>query len=59
MLEAAIVHRPKLKVSSSAIKITGCPPVEIAMAFSNTCLPPCDAAQAFNISMEGKWISAI
>jgi hypothetical protein len=33
--------------------------VEIDIAFSSTCWPPCDAAQTFKTSIDGKWISAI
>jgi len=43
-----------VKVSSSAIMMTGAPPVEILAAWSSASFPPAEAAHALRASMEGK-----
>jgi hypothetical protein len=45
---------PKVSVSSSAINITGGPPLEILIAWAIVSFPPSDAAHACKASMEGK-----
>ena len=47
-----------VNASSSAIMITGGPPVEIFVALASVALPPADSAQRWSASIEGKWTSA-
>src|ERR1700730_112258 len=47
------------KVSSSATRKIGLPPVEIDSAWASVACAPSDAAQVFNASIDGKWISTM
>jgi hypothetical protein len=48
-----------VRVCSSAISMTGGPPLEILVACARVSFPPTDAAHASSAGSERKWTSAI